>query len=105
MPKGLLVVYSAPSAPQRDSEYNDWYTGTHLPDMLSLAGFTSARRYKNLEADDQPYLAMYEVEADDLKAARDLLMPAVMSGQVRMSDCLQLDPMPESGIYELIAEL
>jgi hypothetical protein len=105
MAKGLLIVYSAPSAPQRDAEYNDWYTGTHLPDILSLAGFMSARRYKNLEADDQPYMAIYEVEADDLTAARDLIGPAVMSGQIRMNDCLQMDPMPESRIYELIAEL
>ncbi len=103
MAKGVLVVHTAP-AQGRDSEYNDWYDDVHLVDVLKLAGFTSARRFRALDGGGHPYLAIYEVEADDLKAAQASLGAGVASGDIRMSDVLAMDPAPQLGLYEEIAE-
>lgn len=105
MPRGVLLVRTAP-ADGRESEYNDWYDDTHLGDILKVAGFTSARRFRTVTGDDLPYLALYEVEADDLKAAQALLRGAVASGEVRMSgaDVIARDPTPSMAMYEQITE-
>ncbi|HLG67293.1 MAG TPA: hypothetical protein VKV36_05400 [Acidimicrobiales bacterium] len=104
MPKGILAVHTTP-APGREQEYNDWYNEVHLVDILKLAGFTSARRFRSLSGDGHPYLAIYEVEADDLQAAQDSLGKAVAAGEIRMSDVLAMDPPPVLTLYEQIAEL
>ena len=105
MPKGILVVSSGPASADRDAEYNDWYNDTHIPDVLALAGFTSARRFKKVggAADDKvPYLAFYEVEGDDLAAIVAGLGAGVASGDVRMTDAITVDPSAPMTLYELI---
>jgi hypothetical protein len=105
MAKGILMVQVS-AAEGRDQEFNDWYNDIHLVDVLKLAGFTAARRFRRIDAEaDNPYLAIYEVEADDLHAAYAGLGPAVASGEVRMSDVLSLDPPPVMGLYEQLYEL
>ena len=66
MPKGVILVHTSP-VEGRDDEYNDWYDDVHLMEVLKVAGFTSARRFRTLGGNAVPYLAIYEVEADDLK--------------------------------------
>ena len=38
MPKAIMFVQSSPSAPDREDEYNDWYSNTHLGDVLQFEG-------------------------------------------------------------------
>jgi hypothetical protein len=104
MPKGIMVVQSRPSDPAREDEFNKWYSQTHLPELLSVPGFAAARRYKMQGADPsaRPYLAIYELEADDLTAPVDEWRARSASGQVHMSDALQMDPPPVVTFYELI---
>lgn len=108
MPKGIMVVQSAPSDPAREDEYNDWYSNTHLPEVCAVPGFVGARRYKlhNVGAGDgpsgHPYVAIYEIDADDLTSPMKELRARSMSGQMQMSDVLQLDPPPAITLYELI---
>jgi hypothetical protein len=72
MARHLLVVHSNP-AENREQEYNEWYSNRHLADLLALPGVVSARRFVLAEAQlsDVPlpfkYLALYEVETDDLQ--------------------------------------
>jgi hypothetical protein len=74
MGKHILVVLSN----ARDGEeeaFNRWYTKTHLGDVLKIPGYTAAQRFElsgaQLGPGDLPYryLALYEVDADDLAAA------------------------------------
>jgi len=105
MAKGILLVHTA-AADGKDQEYNDWYNDVHLVDILKLAGFTSARRFKRMDADhDPPYLAIYEVEADDLHAAQAAIGAGVQSGEVRMADVISMDPAPSMVLYEQVYEL
>ena len=66
MPKGVLVVETAPSSPDRDAEFNDFYNDTHLAEILRVPEFKAARRFRRIGEGEYPYLAIYEVEADDL---------------------------------------
>ncbi len=45
MAKHILVVMSNPVSPDREAEYNDWYTSRHIPDIVSLPGYAAATRY------------------------------------------------------------
>ncbi len=57
--------------PAREAEYHDWYDHIHIPDILRTPGFVSARRYRAKERRDGRgmYLAIYEIETDDVEQA------------------------------------
>jgi hypothetical protein len=102
MPKGIMVVQSRPSDPAREDEYNQWYSHTHLPEIRAVPGFTAARRYQVHNGADHSYLAIYEIDADDLTDPVKELRARSASGQMHKSDALQLDPPPVVTLYELI---
>jgi len=86
----LLVFTDAVEG--RESDYNDWYNGIHLREVLELPGFVGAQRFSvsaalpGSEAPRQKYLAVYEIEADDLDAALKGLSEATPS--MTISDAL-----------------
>lgn len=109
MPKGILVVQSGPSDPAREEEYNQWYGGTHVPEVLAVPGIVGARRYRvhgggdaGADPSSHPYVAIYEIEADDLTAPVAELGARSTTGEIRLSDVLRLDPPPVVTLYELI---
>lgn len=102
MAKGVLAVQTVPVA-GRDDDYNNWYNDVHLGEILKLAGFTSARRFRKLQGDGLTYLAIYEVEADDLEAAQASLGQAAAAGEVSISDALDAGA-AKMTLYEQIAE-
>jgi hypothetical protein len=91
--RGILHVESRPSAPDRVDEYNRWYEEVHIPEVVALDGFVAARRFAPVQ-DDGPYVAQYEIEADDLEAVMQSLYAAAGDGRLHMSDVLQMDPLP-----------
>jgi len=68
--KHLVLVLSNPIKGQEE-EFNRWYEGLHLDEVLATTNWKSAQRFVlkdqlwNKSAHN--YLAMYEVEADDPK--------------------------------------
>jgi hypothetical protein len=67
----MLIALNGPTEGAGDEEtYNDWYSKVHVPDLLSLDGVTSARRFKKVRGNraDWPYAATYEIETDDIDA-------------------------------------
>lgn len=106
MPRGIMVVQSAPVDPAREQEYNDWYDNTHVPEITAVPGFVAARRYKlhgPAGSDDAPaYLAIYEIEADELTAPAAELHARRARGLTRESGALRLDPPPVVTFYELL---
>ena len=66
--KHVVVVLTEPTA-GREDEYNEYYEHLHLDEVLATTAWQSAQRFK-LSAQQgvacpQPYLAFYEVEAED----------------------------------------
>lgn len=98
MPSALMVVGSNPVDSEQEAEFNRWYGEDHLDDVLAVAGFTAARRYTlspvRPMADTEPspygYLAVYEVEADDLTVAGRDLQAALDSGAIPISETFDL---------------
>jgi hypothetical protein len=66
-----LVVLSNPVA-GREDEYNRWYSEQHLQDVLRIPGFVAAQRFRIADdsgAAPHRYLALYELETNDLATA------------------------------------
>jgi hypothetical protein len=55
---GLLILWNRITA-EDDACFNAWYEDEHLAERLSVPGFLSARRYRDL-ADPLAYCAVYE---------------------------------------------
>ncbi len=53
----------------RDAEFNDWYSNVHLPDMLKCPVVVAIMRYERRDpkGDEAKYLAIYEIETDDIE--------------------------------------
>lgn len=91
MARYKMVVLSRPTE-GREEEYNAWYQDVHLGELVALEGFVSARRYRrarNLaEGDTYPYLAVYEIETDDIDAVVENLTATAEQGRLTMSDAV-----------------
>ncbi|WP_156687113.1 DUF4286 family protein [Mycobacterium sp. Marseille-P9652] len=101
MAKGIMYVESRPSSPDREQEYNTWYETVHIPELLALDGIVGARRFRPVDGQG-PYVAIYELEGDDLQAILDNM--GASAGQLHMSDAIQLDPAPIPRVLELTTE-
>jgi hypothetical protein len=99
--KTILHVETRPSSPDRVDEFNRWYEEVHIPQVLALDGFVSARRYA--PTDDGPYVVVYELEGDG-SAAVQTVIAAGASGKLEMSDVLQLDPRPSMRVMRVVLE-
>jgi hypothetical protein len=107
MPKAILVVQSGPVSAEREDEYNSWYDHTHLGEVCQVPGFTGARRFRLSDqglAPNEPgtpsYVAIYEMDTDDLHAAMQELVIRATDGRIKMSDAMCMDPMPTMTLYE-----
>ncbi len=100
MAKGIMLVESVPSSPDREDEYNTWYDEIHIPQLLTFDGIVAARRLRPVDGNG-PYVAIYELEGDDLQAILDNMI--ANAGQLHMSDALQLNPAPVPRLLETIS--
>ena len=68
MAKWLLVVETNCADAAGETEFNEWYDKTHLPDVLETPGFIRATRYENSEPSEgeAKFLATYEIETYDI---------------------------------------
>ncbi|MCK9876723.1 hypothetical protein MXD61_09130 [Frankia sp. AgPm24] len=107
MAKGILLVQSRPISPEAEAEYNRWYDEEHIPDVLKVPGIVSARRLRARDAgpirvsgEAQPYIIVYELEADDLNTPMDELAKRTAEGSVTLSDTIDRPSL--TTVYELI---
>ncbi|MBF6192411.1 DUF4286 family protein [Nocardia sp. CDC186] len=58
-----LLVFSTPREGM-DAEYNEWYTGTHIPEMLAVPGVLSCTRHRLVRGGDGEarYLAVHDID-------------------------------------------
>jgi hypothetical protein len=105
MPKGIMFVQTKPSSSDREDEYNEWYSTVHLPEVCQVEGVVAAHRYKLLSpisGNGSDYLAIYQLEADDLSSVLENMTVQAQKGHMTMSDALGMDPPPVPVIYTLI---
>jgi hypothetical protein len=90
--KYVFVVFTQP-VDSRDAEYNEWYDSVHVADVERLDGVVSARRYRLAEmeppqAGHPPYLALYELDVDDVSDVPRAIQRAIAEGRMPISDAL-----------------
>jgi hypothetical protein len=107
--KAVLVVLSEPSSNDREDEYNDWYDEVHLGEVCQIPGITGAKRYVRSSTQLDPsgslgaerYLALYEIDSNDLATVARELNERAVDGRFTMNDALRFDPPPVTSLYEL----
>lgn len=107
--KYTFVVLTNPT-PGNDAEFNRWYNEQHIPDVLQARGFVCAQRFKLSDVQNGPkvdqtykYLALYEIETDDLAASLKDLDSLRTSGEMIMSDAIDLKS-ANARIFEPVAD-
>ena len=105
MPRFAYVIFSAPDA-GRDTEYNRWYSEQHVGDVLRVPGVVAAQRFRLAQPDNGapgPYLAVYEIESDDVQ--QTLAHIASRAGTADMPISSALDVKSVTALaYEAITE-
>ena len=94
MAKYTFVVLTNPTS-GKEAEYNKWYNEQHIPDVLNVPGFVAAQRFRLADAqmgDTNPhrYLALYEIETDDLAGALKELKARAGTADMVISDAIDL---------------
>jgi len=93
MAKFKLIAFNNP-VEGREDEYNDWYSNTHLADVLRVPGFLTAQRFRLASAQkagsDQrwQYAAVYDCEADTAQQLLDALGARSGTPDMPLSDAL-----------------
>ena len=95
MAKYILVALSN-CKEGTDAEFNEWYNEVHLPDVLRLKGHVSAVRYCATEDQLRPevhyrYMAIYELDVDNVKEAMAALQGAAGTDKLPIGDTLDGD--------------
>ncbi len=98
MNKTLMVVGSNVSSAEQEAEFNDWYTNQHLDDVIGVEGIISATRYglssvrplAETEESSFRYLALYEIETDDLESLSKNLQEALADGRIPVTDSIEI---------------
>jgi len=65
MAAGLFYVYTDPSSVD-EAEFHDWYDHEHGPARLTVPGIGRAYRYRALDGEKPPWLALYELDRPDV---------------------------------------
>ena len=78
----------------REDEFNDWYTDQHLGDVLKISGIVAAQRFRlaevqrSAEPPSYQYLALYEIETDDLQSVLNELTARSGTRLMPVSDAM-----------------
>jgi hypothetical protein len=101
MPKGIIYVETRPASPDREAEYHKWYNDTHLEQILSVDGIVSARRFAPTSGDG-PFIAIYELDCDDLDAVVGRMRALGASGKMSSLELLDMATPPIPQVYREI---
>ncbi|WP_024805807.1 hypothetical protein [Nocardia sp. BMG51109] len=102
MARGILYVESEPNSAEEAAAYHEWYDSTHMKEMLGIDGLVSARRFAPLTGEGA-FVAVYEIEADDVAAVEARLAEATKSGRFSAPVGLRTDKPPTVRFYREIA--
>ena len=72
MPENLIIqIVASESTPEKEEEYNKWYTDVHVPMLFEYKGLKKAARYRLIDENKEcaRFLAIYEFESDEAQAA------------------------------------
>jgi len=109
MAKKYKMVVFTNAVEGKDKEYNDWYQNTHLKQIVSIKSFAQAQRFRfhtNIipgSANPAQYMAVYDIETDDINAALGAMGELAASGRMPLPDSMA-QPMI-GAVYEEFGEV
>jgi hypothetical protein len=86
-----MLVFANP-VPGLENDFNDWYTTTHMGDLLQLPGWTGAQRFRIVSSlNPRPtragyrhgYLIIWDQEGTDASVPQRLMTEAIAGGKSR----------------------
>lgn len=92
----FLLLLQSNAVAGRESDFHDWYDNRHVPDLLAVPGIMSAQRYamsplQAVQPDGYRYVAIYEIETDDLAATMATIRARSGTDLMPMSDAMAAD--------------
>jgi hypothetical protein len=95
MARHMMVVFTNATEGQDDA-YNEWYSNQHLSDVLAIDGFVAAQRFRLSDISPEQksghrYLALYEVETDDVEKVKQALGASIGTPAMVLSPALASD--------------
>ena len=102
MPKSVLLVESPPESPQLVDDHNKWRDDVHIPEMLAIDGFSSARRWQ--AEDGESFISLYEIDTD-IDTAKANLRAAFQAGRVSKPVAVDVNPPPKMRYFSLVSEV
>jgi hypothetical protein len=101
MAKAIFIAWANPVDDASDSEFNAWYDGTHMPQVqATIPAITAAHRYKLADVPAvgngpaHRYVAVYELDTDDVPGAMAALAAAGAEGRLDMTATMDLTGNP-----------
>jgi hypothetical protein len=101
MTKSLLLVESKPASAELVEEYHRWHDQVHVPEMLTIDGFVSARRW---QTDGKSFITLYEIDTD-VDTARTNLRAAFAEGRMTKPVAVETEPPAVTRYLSLVSEL
>ena len=98
MPKGIIYLETMPVSADREAEYHKWYNDTHLAEICSVDGIVSARRFAPTDGKG-PFIAIYELDCDDLDGVVQKLGELGASGKMSSLELLNMETPPIPKVY------
>ncbi len=96
MAKYTFLALTNPVA-GKEAEFNEWYDKHHIADVINVPGFISGQRFKLAEAQfggegshAYRYLALYEIETDDIAATIKELKDRGATAEIVPSDAIDM---------------
>lgn len=81
-----------------EEDYNDWYAGQHIHDLLRIPGFVGCKFYKisdiQLSKDMERkynYLMIWDIETDDIKSVCEDISARMKDGRTVFSPAFDKD--------------
>ena len=95
--RGLALMFVDPKSAATEDEFNRWFDGIHLAEVLAVPGIASATRYRRIPLPrpspiGQHYLTLLEIEADDIEDVARRLREA--GPAMVQTDSIATDPPP-----------
>jgi hypothetical protein len=93
----------------REKDFNDWYQNVHLKQIVSIKSFGTAQRFRfhtNIVpggTDPARYMAIYDIETDDIGAALREMNELAESGRMPLPD--SMDTHIIGAVYEEFGEV
>lgn len=100
MSNGILLVEARPNSAEEAEAFHAWYDKVHIPEILTVDGFVSARRLAAVEGDY--FITVYEIDTD-VETAKAKLGEAHKSGRMTAPQGVQINPPPVVRYFQSFA--